>query len=102
MAPTGDEYRLVLTNVSGQMVELRVDGESVGAFCPRVNALDVGNFPRRECSVIEVGFFDVDRVKRLDDCSILGEPECSDNNTDGRVCFDTTTITTSSVVAEIK
>jgi len=102
MAPTRDEYRLVLTNLSGQMVELRVDGKSMGAFCPGVDKLQVGNFDRQECSQIHVAFYDVDRVKRLDDCGILGAPECSDNNTDDRTCFDTTSNMVTKVDAEIK
>ena len=52
-----------------------------------MDKLQVGNFDRQECSQIHVAFYDVDRVKRLDDCGILGTPECSDNNTDGPHLF---------------
>jgi hypothetical protein len=101
LPPSGDEYRLSFTNLSSQMVELVVDGASKGAFCAGIVNLDVGNFPRNECSQITIRFFDIDRSKSLDDCSLVGSPLCEENNVDGKTCFDTTAAVLR-VVAEIQ
>jgi len=89
LPPAASEYRLVLTNSSGQVVALSVDGQEVGVFCPKLRRLEVGNFPISECSRIKVSFFDLDRHKDLDDCGVYGAPYCLENNRDGAVCFDT-------------
>ncbi len=90
LPPAANEYRLMFSNDSGQIVELSVDGTSIGVFCPGVHRLYVGNFKRRECSVISAELFDLNRTKKLDDCDYLGYPTCIDNNTNGNICFDTT------------
>ena len=109
--PTAGEYRLLLSNGSSFMVELLVDEESLGVFCPGVQELWVGNFRQRSCSQIRVEFFDISRHKDLDDCSVTGErradgsiPEdayCLTNNTENRTCFDTT-LNVETVRAEIR
>lgn len=99
--PSEEEYRLSFTNESPQMVELTVDGESKGLFCPHVAKAAVGNFKRSRCAKIKAKFFDVDREKLLDDCAYLGYPECSENNKNGETCFDTT-ISSYEITAEIK
>ena len=109
--PTAGEYRLLLSNGSSFMVELLVDEESLGVFCPGVQDLWVGNFGQRSCSQIRVEFFDISRRKDLDDCGVTGErrpdgsiPEdayCLTNNTESRICFDTT-LNVESVRAEIR
>ncbi len=88
--PAPDEYRLVLTNRSPSIVEIRVDGESQGVFCDGVEDLPVGNFPRDTCSEIRAIFLDnPDRIS-LDDCHEAAGEGCRENNIDGRVCYDTT------------
>lgn len=84
------EYRLELTNRSSHMVELWVDGESLGVFCDGVIRLPVGNFPRSPCSRIRVDYFDNPGSMALDDCLDEGEAACESNNVGGRVCYDTT------------
>lgn len=89
--PGKAEFRLELTNRSGSMVDLRVNGESVGVFCDGVEALAVGNFPQDACSRIRVVLLDNPGHIDLDDC--MAEPlpgPCGDNNRDGFVCYDTT------------
>ncbi len=99
--PSEEEYRLNFTNESPQMVELKVDGESKGLFCPHLVKAAVGNFTRSRCAKIKAVFFDVDREKILDDCAYLGYPECLENNKNGETCFDTT-ISSYEITAEIK
>jgi len=88
--PTAGEYRLLLSNGSQTVVRLLVDGVNEGVYCPGVRELYIGNFRQKECSRIRVEFLDLTRRKDLDDCSVVGEPGCLENNTEGRVCFDTT------------
>lgn len=75
------------------MVELTVDGEIIGLYCDGISNLSVGNFTRRDCSRIRVAYFDNPGVMRLDDCAVIGEEECRANNTGGRTCYDTRSVT---------
>lgn len=86
--PSINEYRLNLTNRTPHMVELFVDGESVGVFCSGVETLAIGNFPKNACSEIRAEYFDNPDSISLDDC-IIGVEDCKQNNTKGRICFDT-------------
>lgn len=87
--PTSDQYRLELTNRSPHMVELSLDGESLGAFCAGVDRAAVGNFPRETCSRIRVRFLDNPATMALDDCFADDSMPCRENNPDGVVCYDT-------------
>ncbi len=82
------EYLLTVSNGSGHMVALEVDGEDQGSFCAGVSHLVVGAFPRNACSQITVLFLDNPGELHLDDCdqNVLGG--CESNNVDG-VCYDT-------------
>lgn len=89
-APRPDEYRLLVTNGTGQMVEVSVDGRSLGFFCSGVSRLHVGNFRREVCSRITARTLDVDRRFSLDDCEVVDPDACRANNETGHVCYDTT------------
>ncbi len=97
--PDPGEYRLLVTNNSSSMVEIRVDGESLGIYCSGVQQVPVGNFSQRECSQIQAEFFDNPGTIELDDCSEGNESECLENNIDGRICYDTSYI--EQVLAEV-
>jgi len=86
--PTGDEYVLEFSNNSDHMVELFVDGESVGVFCEGLSKLPVGIFPKDECSKIMVRFFDNPDEIYLDDCEESNLGGCKENNIDG-ICYNT-------------
>lgn len=88
-APGYSEYRLELTNSSPFMIELWVSGESIGIFCSGVENLPVGNFPKDSCSEIYADFFDNPTSIHLDDCTLDPPGECKNNNTEGRICYDT-------------
>ena len=87
--PAPDEYRLLLTNRSSHMVELKVDGRSLGVFCDGVKGALIGNFERNPCSRIRAEFLDNPSSIDLDDCTELPESPCKENNTEGQVCYDT-------------
>ncbi len=90
--PPQDHYRLEISNHSEFMVKLEVDGEEVGVFCEGVERLPVGDFPRSECSRIQVKYLDNPSSLQLDDCDIFSKEDCQANNTKGRTCYDTTFI----------
>ncbi len=92
-APVDNEYRLELTNLSPYMVEVSVDGESLGVYCSGVEKLPVGIFEQGDCSRIEAVFMDNPERIELDDCDIKSQEECSDNNLDGNTCYDTRGVT---------
>jgi len=87
-----EEYRLEITNKSSYMVELEVDGESLGTYCRGVEKLPVGNFERSGCSRITVVFIDNPDSLHLDDCDILSLEECRANNIEGQTCYDTSLV----------